>query len=36
LDEYGEDGNIPDDEDKYAGGPQMTKKTQQPTKNMQA
>ncbi len=35
--EYGEDGNIPNDYDKYAGGRQMTKKiTQQPTKNMQA
>jgi hypothetical protein len=25
-DEYGEDGNIPDDEDEYAGSPQTTKK----------
>ncbi len=25
-DEYGEDGNIPDDDDKYASGPQTTKK----------
>ncbi len=26
MDEYGEDGDIPDDEDKYAGGPQTTTK----------
>ncbi len=26
MDEYGKDGDIPDDEDKYAGGPQTTKK----------
>jgi hypothetical protein len=26
LDEYGKDGNIPDNEDEYAGGPQTTKK----------
>ncbi len=25
MDEYGKDGDIPDDEDKYAGGPQTTK-----------
>jgi hypothetical protein len=34
--EYGKDGNIPDDDDKYAGGRQTTKNTQQPTKNMRA
>jgi hypothetical protein len=26
LDEYGEDGDIPDDDDEYAGGRQTTKK----------
>jgi hypothetical protein len=33
LDEYGQDGDIPDDNDEYAGGRQTKKKTQQPTKN---
>jgi hypothetical protein len=36
LDEYGEDGNIPNDDNEYAGGRQMAKKTQQPTKNTRA
>ncbi len=27
MDEYGKEGNVPDNEDKYAGGPQTTKKT---------
>ncbi len=35
-DEYGEDGDIPDNGDEYASGRQMTKNTQQPTKNMRA
>ncbi len=35
-DEYGKDVNIPDDDNKYAGGRQTMKKTQQPTKNMWA
>ncbi len=34
--EYGEDSNIPDDDDEYAGGCQTTKNTQQPTKNTRA
>ncbi len=29
---YGKNGDIPDDEDKYARGRQTTKNTQQPTK----
>ena len=33
MDEYGKDGNIPDDVDEYAGGRQKKKKIQQPTKN---
>ncbi len=32
-DKYGDDGNIPNDDDEYADGHQMTKNTQQPTKN---
>ncbi len=34
--EYSEDTVIPDNGDKYAGGRQTTKNTQQPTKNMRA
>ncbi len=34
--EYGKDGDIPEDDDKYAGSRQTTKNTQQPTKNTRA